>query len=179
MLAESYYENGDYGKCISALASYEALGTRIFRKDYEFARVLPLAVISAGHTLSGNDYVEAVERYLTLILNNTDYDDWVSHYFAAQTYIDLYARTGDSSHLKNAYELAVNNVNCLVNEQRELNAVYLAPVVEAEEPKGAMCHYLIFEQNADNCLDNRYIIREGVKDYYSPLECFSVVTDTF
>lgn len=137
VLAESYYENGDYGKCISALASYEALGTRIFRKDYEFARVLPLAVISAGHTLSGNDYVEAVERYLTLILNNTDYDDWVSHYFAAQTYIDLYARTGDSSHLKNAYELAVNNVNCLVNEQRELNAVYLAPVVEAEEPKGA------------------------------------------
>ena len=137
VLAESYYENGDYGKCISALASYEALGTRIFRKDYEFARVLPLAVISAGHTLSRNDYVEAVERYLTLILNNTDYDDWVSHYFAAQTYIDLYARTGDSSHLKNAYELAVNNVNCLVNEQRELNAVYLAPVVEAEEPKGA------------------------------------------
>ena len=42
-----------------------------------------------------------------------------------------------------------------------------------------MCHYLIFEQNADNCLDNRYIIREGAKDYYSPLECFSVVTDTF
>lgn len=31
----------------------------------------------------------------------------------------------------------MNNVNCLVNEQRELNAVYLAPVVEAEEPKGA------------------------------------------
>lgn len=83
VLAESYYENGDYGKCISALASYEALGTRIFRKDYEFARVLPLAVISAGHTLSGNDYVEAVERYLTLILNNTDYDDWVSE---SQTY---------------------------------------------------------------------------------------------
>ena len=137
VLAESYYENGDYGKCIGALASYEALGTRIFRKDYEFARVLPLAVISAGHTLSGNDYVEAVERYLTLILNNTDYDDWVSHYFAAQTYIDLYARTGDSSHLKKAYELAVNNVNCLVNEQRGLNADYLAPVVEAEEPKGA------------------------------------------
>ena len=42
-----------------------------------------------------------------------------------------------------------------------------------------MCHYLILEQNADNCLDNGYIIRESGKDYYSPLERFSVVTDTF
>ena len=136
-LAESYYENDDYEKCIDALASYEALGMRIYRKDYEFARVLPLAVISAGQTQSGSDYVASAERYLTLILDHTDYDDWASHYFVAQTYIDLYARTGDSSYLEKAYELAVNNVNCLVNEQRELNAAYLAPVVEAEEPKGA------------------------------------------
>lgn len=137
VLAESYYENGDYGKCIDALFSYEALGTRIYRKDYEFARVLPLAIISAGHTQSGSDYVTSAEHYLTLIHDNTDYDDWVSHYFAAQTYIDLYARTGDSSYLVKAYELTVNNVNCLVNEQRELNSAYLAPVVEAEEPEGA------------------------------------------
>lgn len=137
VLAESYYENGDYGKCIGALASYEALDTRIFRKDYEFARVLPLAVISAGQTLSGSDYVASAEHYLALILDNTDYDDWVSHYFAAQTYIDLHARTGDASYLEKAYELTVNNVNCLVNEQRELNTAYLAPVVEVEEPKDA------------------------------------------
>lgn len=137
VLAESYYENGDYGKCIDALASYEALDTRIFRKDYEFARVLPLAVISAGQTLSGSDYVASAEHYLALILDNTDYDDWVSHYFAAQTYIDLHARTGDASYLEKAYELTVNNVNCLVNEQRELNTAYLAPVVEVEEPKDA------------------------------------------
>ena len=137
VLAESYYENGDYGKCIGALASYEALDTRIFRKDYEFARVLPLAVISAGQTLSGSDYVASAEHYLALILDNTDYDDWVSHYFAAQTYIDLHARTGDASYLEKAYELTINNVNCLVNEQRELNTAYLAPVVEVEEPKDA------------------------------------------
>ena len=42
-----------------------------------------------------------------------------------------------------------------------------------------MCHYLIFEQNAENSLDNGYIIRESGKDYSSPLERFSVVTDTF
>ena len=137
VLAESYYENGDYGKCIGALASYEALDTRIFRKDYEFARVLPLAVISAGQTLSGSDYVASAEHYLALILDNTDYDVWVSHYFAAQTYIDLHARTGDASYLEKAYELTINNVNCLVNEQRELNTAYLAPVVEVEEPKDA------------------------------------------
>lgn len=137
VLAESYYENENYGKCIDALTSYEALGVRIFRKDYEFARVLPLAVISAGHTLSENDYVEAAEHYLDLILENTDYDDWVSHYFAAQTYIDLCVRTGNTAHLKKAYGLAVNNVNCLVDEQRELNKAYLAPVVEIKESKSA------------------------------------------
>ena len=44
VLAESYYENGDYGECIGALASYEALGTRIFRKDY--LNITPPEIVS-------------------------------------------------------------------------------------------------------------------------------------
>lgn len=136
-LAESYFENGDYAKCISAITSYEALGTRIFRKDYELSRVLPLAIISAGAVLSGDEYIQTVEHYIELINQNSDYDDWVSHYFAAQTYIELYARTHDSAYLQRAYDLAINNVNCLVNEQRSLNEKYLSSVVTAVDPDKA------------------------------------------
>lgn len=136
-LAESYFDNSDYAKCLSAITSYEALGTRIFRKDYELSRVLPLAIISAGAVLSGDEYIQTVEHYIELINQNTDYDDWISHYFAAQTYIDLYARTNDSAYLQRAYDLAINNVNSLVNDQRSLNEKYLTSVVTATDPDGA------------------------------------------
>ena len=137
VLAESYFENGQYDKCLNAVASYEALGARIFRKDYEYARILPLAIISAGEVLDGDKYVAAAEDYIQKILDNTDYDDWASRYFAAQAYVELYARTDDSAHLRSAYEIVLNNVNSLVNEQKAMNAEYLAPVVTVEAPKGA------------------------------------------
>ena len=137
VLAESYFENGQYDKCLNAVASYEALGARIFRKDYEYARILPLAIISAGEVLDGDKYLAAAEDYIQKILDNTDYDDWASRYFAAQAYVELYARTNDSAYLRSAYEIVLNNVNSLVNEQKAMNAAYLAPVVTVEAPKGA------------------------------------------
>ena len=42
-LADSYYNIGDYQKCVDAVTTYEQMGTRIFRRDYELAKVLPLA----------------------------------------------------------------------------------------------------------------------------------------
>lgn len=137
VLAESYFENGQYDKCLNAVASYEALGARIFRKDYEYARILPLAIISAGEVLDGDKYVAAAEDYIQKILDNTDYDDWASRYFAAQAYVELYARTDDSAYLRSAYEIVLNNVNSLVNEQKAMNAEYLTSVVTVEAPKGA------------------------------------------
>lgn len=137
VLAESYYENGQFDKCLSAVASYEALDVQIFRNDYEYARVLPLAVIAAGEVLAGDQYVTTVERYLGQIMSNTDYSDWVSHYFAAQAYVELYSRTGKQVYLEKAYDVVVDNVNGLVNVQRELNAEYLAPVKAVEAPKDA------------------------------------------
>ena len=137
VLAESYFENGQYDKCLNAVASYEALGARIFRKDYEYARILPLAIISAGEVLDGDKYVAAAEDCIQKILENTDYDDWASRYFAAQVYVELYARTDDFAYLRSAYEIVLNNVNSLVNEQKAMNAEYLAPVVTVEAPKGA------------------------------------------
>ena len=46
-LAESYYENGDYEKCLSAIKEYENLKIGIFRKDHDYAEILPLAIVSA------------------------------------------------------------------------------------------------------------------------------------
>lgn len=137
VLAESYYENGQYIDCLNAIASYEELSTGIFRKDYAFARVLPLAIISAGETMSGSDYIDAAEHYTSLILANTDYDDWVSHYFVAQTYVDMYARTDNDEYLTFAYNVVLNSVNSLVNEQKAMNAEYLAPIAVVGTPKDA------------------------------------------
>ena len=70
-------------------------------------------------------------------MNNTDYSDWVSHYFAAQAYVELYSRTGKQAYLEKAYDVVVDNVNSLVNVQRELNTEYLVPVKTVEAPKDA------------------------------------------
>lgn len=137
VLAESYYKNGQYDKCLSAVASYESLDVQIFRNDYDYARILPLAVIAAGEILTGNEYISTVERYLDQIMVNTDYSDWVSHYFVAQAYVELYSRTGKQVYLEKAYKAVLDNVNELVNVQRELNQEYLAPVKTIETPKDA------------------------------------------
>lgn len=137
VLAESYYENGQYSECLNAVDSYEALETGIFRKDYEFARVLPLAVISAKETMSGPDYVNAAKRYITLIRDNTNDSDWISRYFVAQTYVDLYAQTGNNDDLIAAYEIVLMNVNNLINKQKEMNKEFLSKVEDIETPKNA------------------------------------------
>ncbi len=63
LLAESYYDNGDYQKCLQSINSYEALDVRIFRKDYEYSRVLPLAINAAEQVYNSADYVSEAKRY--------------------------------------------------------------------------------------------------------------------
>lgn len=135
-IAESYYENEDYDKCLDAIISYETLDMRIFRKDYDFARTLPMAIVSAEYTRDDADYVAIADDYCQKILANTSNDDWALRYFAAQIYVDLYAKTNDKAYLRKAYDITINNVNYLVDEQRTMNATYLADVVELTAPKG-------------------------------------------
>jgi len=137
LLAESYYANGDYEKCLSAVETYETLATDILRKDYDYAKVLTLAIVAAGETLSDTEYVELASRYASEILHNCDYDDWALRYFVAQTYVDLYATSGDTTYLQKAYDTALDNASYLVDEQLAMNAAFLAPVVEAVAPEGA------------------------------------------
>lgn len=136
-LAESYYENKDYEKCLSAIKSYEDLGICIFRKNYDYAATLPLAIASAEEVLGKEEYISAAERFAENIVANTENEQWSLRYFAAQTYVDLYGESQDSAYLQVAYDIVLNNVNNLVSEQRSMNDKFLAEIVKIKDEKGA------------------------------------------
>ena len=136
-LAESYYENGDYQKCLDAIKAYEDLEICIFRKNCDYAEKLPLAIASAEEVLEDTDYISNAERYAENIISNAKNEQWALRYFAAQTYIDLYAKTNNEMYLKSAYNIALDNVNNLISKQHDMNATYLSEIVEAEAKKGA------------------------------------------
>ena len=138
-LAKSYYNSGiksDYKKCLKAMEQYEEVATSIFRKDYDLAETLPMAIIAAKETMTKEKYIEYADKYVKEIINNCEDENWALRYFAAQIYIDLYACTEDKDYLKEAYNIAYENVNLLVDEQIALNEAYLAPVVEEENKDG-------------------------------------------
>ncbi len=129
-LAEDYYQTEDYESCLSAISSYESVASRVFRKDIDYAEALPMAIISAKETMSEEEYVEIASNYCSVIKTNTKDSDWELRYFTAQIYMDLYAITQDISYLEEVYDIALNNVNVLVDDQRELNSTYLADIEE-------------------------------------------------
>ena len=142
-LVKDYYDSEDYENCLNALYKYESISTRIFRKDLDYAKVLPMAIIAARETLSESDYISFADKYCDLILSNTkkykdgeDFD-WSIRYFTAQIYIDLFAKTENLSYLENAYAIAFENVNILADGQRNQNEIYLADIKKVEVKKGA------------------------------------------
>ena len=136
-LAESYYANGEFQKSIEAILTYEGMAARIFRRDFEYARVLPLAIAASEQIHSTEEYAEKGSRWADAIIANTKNEDWALRYFAAQTYISIYDKTGQESYLRSAYNVALDNVTNLLHEQQDLNSTYLAKVKEVSEPKGA------------------------------------------
>lgn len=132
ILADCYYESGDYEKCLEAMDKYEKLQANIFRKDYYFAQTLPKAIIAASEIYSDEEYISLAEKYLELMITNTESDDWSLRYFVAEIYLDLYAKTRNQIYIEKAYEIVLNNVNNLVAEQLAMNTVYL------EDVKGVM-----------------------------------------
>lgn len=136
-LADCYYEQGEYRKCLRAMDKYEELQADIFRKDYYLAQALPKAIIAAKEVYSSKEYEKVAGRYLELLLQNTESSDWSLKYFAAEMYLDLYAITNNSKYMTKAYDIAKNNVNNLVEEQRSMNTTYLAEVQEVAVPENA------------------------------------------
>lgn len=163
LLAQSYYRAGNYEKCLEAVACYEELGANIFRYDYDYAEVLPMAISSAATVLGQSEYVDVASKYADEIVVNTHADRWVLRYFAAQTYIDLAAKTGDNSYLQKAYEITLDAVNELAPTQRSLNISYLTKVTEVPVPSGATK-----EQRAEIKQYNKYL-KENRKTELVPI----------
>lgn len=136
-LAKSYYNTGKYEKCLNSITEYEKISTRIFRKDYEYAEVLPIAMIAAKEVKEQSTYVKLANKYAEKIIENTDDDDWTLRYFVAQIYVDLYRETQDKTYINKSYDIVLNNVNVLVENQKKLNKIYLEDVQKKEVPDGA------------------------------------------
>lgn len=137
LLAESYFDNGDYKNCIDAISVYEELAPQIYRKDKEYAAVLPKVIVAAKSVLPSAEFIKECPRYCDAIIENSDENDWAIQYFAALTYLDLYKEYDDTESLKKSYEITKNSVRHWAEEQGELNARYLADVVKLEVPKDA------------------------------------------
>lgn len=135
-LADCYFETNRYQKCLDCVEKYNNLATGIYRKDYNFVKFLPKAVVAAQNTYTGDKYIKTLASYADAIISDTSADDWSLRYFAAQVYLDLYSRTNDSKYLNKAYDIAYDNVTVLLAEQRKLNSLYLADVqeIKVDEP---------------------------------------------
>lgn len=136
-LAECYYEKGNYDKCLESVAKYEELQSDIFRKDYYLAQIMPKTIVAASEVYSEKEYIPVAEKFLDILMENTESTEWSLRYFAAQMYLDLYAKTSDSQYMTKAYNIALNNVNYLIEEQKSLNSTYLADVKEVSIPDDA------------------------------------------
>lgn len=124
-LTKCYYENGDYEKCLNSLEHYENMHMAIFSKDYFYARALPSAIIAASHVLDEAQYYAYIENTLSKMRENIERTDWDLHFFIAETYMDLYSKTGDRAYLQKAFDIELNNVNILAEGQKKLNNLYL------------------------------------------------------
>ena len=135
-LADCYFETNKYQKCLDCIAKYNNLATGIYRKDYNYVKILPKAIVAAQNTYTGNEYITNVSGFADAIIANTSVDNWSLRYFAAQVYLDLYSRTKNAKYLDKAYDIAYDNVTVLLDEQRKLNSTYLAEVqdIKVDEP---------------------------------------------
>ena len=73
LLAECYYNNGEYQKCLDSVEEYEQLHSGIFRKDYNLAKTLPLATTIYTDLYSRTKNRRYLQSAYELALNNVNY----------------------------------------------------------------------------------------------------------
>jgi hypothetical protein len=130
-LAETYYNLELYQECINAVKSYENIKAPIFRKDYDYARILPFAIISLNYVYTNkNTYSTEAIKYLEKIISNTNESQWALRYFVAQTYISLAPISNKQQNLTIAFNLLLNNVRYIATEQEKLLKTYSDPINE-------------------------------------------------
>lgn len=138
-LVDTYYNLNEFKKCINALTEYEKTQGDIFRKDFEFAKAIPMAISSASEIYKGEKYIAYCEKYLQKLIDNTETENWDLRYFAAQIYLSLSKVSGDNNYLTKAYNLSKQNVLSLLEEQKKQNNTYLSnlskPTQETDKKK--------------------------------------------
>jgi hypothetical protein len=128
-LANTYYKLEFYKECIQAIKEYEAIQAPIFRKDFDYAKVLPFVIISASYVYKNvEDYSAHVNYYLKKLIENTSESQWALRYFAAQNYIHLATIANKNENLLAAYNLILNNVRVLSIEQEKMLNEYYSPI---------------------------------------------------
>ena len=137
-LAESYYLNNRYDKCLDAIKTYEKKQGKIYRYDRDLARILPYAIVCIQETEKNKNICEKeILHYLGLLIANSKNSDWALRYFAAQTYVELYSESKNKEYLERAYKLCRSNVNNLIELQMNNNEKYLGDIVEETVSKDA------------------------------------------
>ena len=136
-LARDYYKAKRYTQCLEAVHQYESVSTRIFRKDKDYASILPMAIVAAKETMNNDEYVKLAGRYCEAIHENTQDKDWILRYYSILVYVDIYSHTNDKTYIDKAYNVARENVNYLVDDQKKLNNEYLSEVKTVKAEKNA------------------------------------------
>lgn len=100
--------------------------SNIFRRNHKFASALINGVDALAHIYSNDKttYKIKVVPYLELIEKNSALDDWESKYFCAMVYLTI-ADEGESNFLLKAYDLLIDNVRKLIDEQKNQIDNYL------------------------------------------------------
>ena len=136
-LANSCYENSEYVDCLSAIETYRANDTGIFKLDKRLAQSMTFAVMAAKETMSGGEYEAAAADFADVISTNIGTKDWELRYYAALVYLDLYNQSSNTVYLEKAYNETKTNVRNLIPEQKEQNTSYLGDVVEVQAGENA------------------------------------------
>lgn len=100
--------------------------SNIFRRNHKFASALINGVDALAHIYSNDKttYKIKVVPYLELIEKNSALDDWESKYFCAMVYLTI-TDEGESNFLLKAYDLLIDNVRKLIDEQKHQIDNYL------------------------------------------------------
>ena len=137
LLSDSYFKEGEYKNCLDALDYFESMDINIFRRNHEYAKVIPGAIIAAKNILEGDELVERLKHYSEDLLNNSSNSDWALRYFAVQTLLDLYAKTNDEQYLQKAFENTVDSIITLIDTQKEVDNVKFMNEVEVQSTSGS------------------------------------------
>lgn len=135
-LIETYYELEKYSDCIRIFHEYENKNSRIFRKDYNIARLIPKIIYAAEKIYAKNYFTTFCEKYLAKLIQETDDKNWDLRYFASLMYYKLadVNPKNKNKYLKEAQTIILDIISYLALNQNAKLKEFLEPISK-EIPK--------------------------------------------